>query len=338
MPKNKSQLPLIFRLLSITAVFLLAPQTSAPAQNSERPVAQDSQASGANSSTPNANTLSAQQQQFGIPRAYKRQQQQQQQKQKQKQYRHGTHGRGVAGQPQRFRSLVITVPQQPQRGRTIVTTVPQQPQRGRTITTRPGEERRAPRVEVARPGECAICGRAGSCEIWLGSVYRSPVPFDGHGGFYIGLTYYWPQGCFQISRPYCHGITPDGCALSWQEVELVGGGTVAQCVQLCPRPGVAPPVAACPPCVSPAVVPGVCTVDIFAETNFAGDTDEFHENKPTLGDWDRDISSIQVKAGTWDFFTEPDYKGEVMRLNPGEYRELGAKWDNQIGSFMCVDQ
>jgi Beta/Gamma crystallin len=171
-----------------------------------------------------------------------------------------------------------------------------------------------------------------------------PVPFDGRRGFYIGPTYYWPQGCFRISHPYCHGLTPDGCTLSWQDVELEGGGTVAQCVQLCPRVGVAAPipppaVAACPPCLSPAAVPvGACTVDIFAEPNFAGESDEFDENRPTLGDWDEAISSIEVKAGTWDFFMEPDYKGEVMRLTPGEYRDLGAKWNNKIGSFMCIDQ
>jgi hypothetical protein len=111
----------------------------------------------------------------------------------------------------------------------------------------------------------------------------------------------------------------------------VGGGTVAACVQLCPRVGVAPPIpppaeASCPPCVSPAAVPvGACTVDIFAEPNFAGDSDEFDENKRTLGDWDDAISSIEVKAGTWDFFTEPDYKGEVMRLTPGEYTAISTR-------------
>jgi hypothetical protein len=79
-------------------------------------------------------------------------------------------------------------------------------------------------------------------------------------------------------------------------------------------------------------------LDIFAEPNFAGKSDETDEDQPGLGDWDNAISSIEVKAGTWDFFTEPDFKGEVMRLPPGKYGTLAETFSKHIGSFLCNDR
>ena len=166
------------------------------------------------------------------------------------------------------------------------------------------------------------------------------VPFGVLGGIYIGETYYWPYGYVEIARPYCTGITEDGCTLRWEEVQTEDGGTIPQCVQLCPRPGVAAPVP--PPAVAepaPAVAPaGACLLDIFADPGFAGKSDETDENQSELGEWDNAISSIEVKSGTWDFFTEPDFKGEVMRLPPGKYPDLGATFTKHIGSIMCLDR
>ena len=66
--------------------------------------------------------------------------------------------------------------------------------------------------------------------------------------------------------------------------------------------------------------------------------DCFDVDQPRLADngWKNEISSIQVKAGTWDFFSEDEFAGENMRLAPGPYPELGPQWTKHIGSFMCV--
>ena len=79
-------------------------------------------------------------------------------------------------------------------------------------------------------------------------------------------------------------------------------------------------------------------LDIFADPNLAGKSDETDEDQPALGDWDNAISSVEVKSGSWDFFTEPDFKGEVMRLPPGKYPGLGPTFTKHIGSFMCLDR
>jgi len=78
-------------------------------------------------------------------------------------------------------------------------------------------------------------------------------------------------------------------------------------------------------------------VDIFSEPNFAGETDETDENQPDLGEWDKIIASIEVKSGTWDFFTEPDFKGDALRLAPGKYPTLTGTFNKKIGSFLCLD-
>jgi hypothetical protein len=60
------------------------------------------------------------------------------------------------------------------------------------------------------------------------------------------------------------------------------------------------------------------------------------EDQPRLSEagWKNEIASVQVKAGTWDFFAEDDFGGEAMRLPPGTYADLGP-WTKKVGSFMC---
>ena len=42
-----------------------------------------------------------------------------------------------------------------------------------------------------------------------------------------------------------------------------------------------------------------------------------------------------MKSGTWDFYSEPDYGGQMVRLSPGQYANLEG-WDKEISSFMCT--
>jgi hypothetical protein len=45
---------------------------------------------------------------------------------------------------------------------------------------------------------------------------------------------------------------------------------------------------------------------------------------------------VQVRSGTWDFFSDQQFTGETMRLAPGSYADLGPQWTKRAGSFMCV--
>jgi len=120
-------------------------------------------------------------------------------------------------------------------------------------------------------------------------------------------------------------------------------------VQYCPKRIVdaAPPVTgstdvAPAAAVSLAEVPpqprGQCDIVIYAEPGLKGLAAPTSEDQPTLleAGWKNEIGSIEVKQGTWDFFTDDNYSGSTMRLAPGSYGQLGADWFKKIGSFSCT--
>jgi hypothetical protein len=179
----------------------------------------------------------------------------------------------------------------------------------------------------------------GPHKLWWHGGWKTFVPFTALSVALIGGAYYWPDAYVSVARPYCGGLTPDGCQLNWQEVPFDGGGSEWQCVAYCPRPGVAPPARAAALVVAPpAPAGGRCELAIFAEPKFAGLNAQSDVDQPKLVDagWKNEISSVQVKSGTWDFFSEDEYAGENMRLAPGPYPDLGPQWTKRIGSFMCV--
>src|SRR6185312_4014128 len=120
--------------------------------------------------------------------------------------------------------------------------------------------------------------------------------------------------------------TPDGCRLNWQRVDFEGGDSEWQCVQYCPRPGMPPP-ARTVALVSPPPMPqaGACEVAIFSEPGFGGTNATSADEQPDLGElgWANQVASLRVMSGTWDFFSEPGFTGEVVRYGPGEYPDLG---------------
>jgi hypothetical protein len=103
------------------------------------------------------------------------------------------------------------------------------------------------------------------------------------------------------------------------------------------RPGLPPPrtVALVAP---PPMTQGACEISIYSEPNFGGTNATATDEQPTLSEigWQNQIASVQVKSGTWDFFSDQQFTGETMRLAPGSYADLGPQWTKHAGSFMCV--
>jgi hypothetical protein len=148
---------------------------------------------------------------------------------------------------------------------------------------------------------------------------------------------YYPVAYAAVPRPACYGATENGCALEWMDVATEEGERAAQCVQYCPR-GVRPTVAAvsgAPP-QPMAAERGRCELSGYSEPGFAGGTFKTGESYPDLYEWSRQIASLRIVAGTWDFYSDENYGGDVLQFDPGEYPDLGEQWNYQISSFMCT--
>ena len=174
--------------------------------------------------------------------------------------------------------------------------------------------------------------------LWLGGHRRFFVPVGLLGVALIGGSYWYPDGYVSMEGPACTGFTPDGCQLHWRMVDFEDGGGEPQCVQYCPQAGPPPAQVATLPPPPAFAADGTCQLTIFAEPNFAGASAPTGDGQPNLSQtgWLNEISSIQVQAGTWDFFTEENFGGESMRLSAGPYPILAPEWSKRIGSFMCV--
>jgi Beta/Gamma crystallin len=177
--------------------------------------------------------------------------------------------------------------------------------------------------------------------VWWGGYRRAFVPLAVLGIVAIGGSYWYPDGYVSVAQPYCTGLTPDGCQLTWRMVDFEGGGEAPQCVQYCPQVGPPPApsqLAALPPPPPPAPANGTCQMTIFAEPNFAGAAAPTSDAQAQLGEagWLNEISSIQVQSGEWEFYPEENFGGVSMRLDPGDYPSLAPEWTKRIGSFQCV--
>ena len=175
--------------------------------------------------------------------------------------------------------------------------------------------------------------------LWWGGRWRVFAPVAALGVVAIGGAYFYPDAYLAVSRPYCDGLSPNGCQLNWQRVAFADGGDEWQCVQYCPRQGaIAPPKTVALVAPPPMPQQGSCEITIYPEQNFAGTAVTTSDEQPALSEsgWQNQIASIQVKAGTWDLFSDEEFTGETLRLQPGQYADLGPEWTKKSGSFMCV--
>ena len=105
----------------------------------------------------------------------------------------------------------------------------------------------APRASkhVASAGKIRGAGRAKirgrNFSVWRGghrvrhnNGWRTFAGLSVLGAIAIGSDEYYPYAYLSASEPYCDGLTDDGCALRWTEVQTIEGDVVDQCVAYCP--------------------------------------------------------------------------------------------------------
>ena len=80
-----------------------------------------------------------------------------------------------------------------------------------------------------------------------------------------------------------------------------------------------------------------CDLAVYLDGDYSGEVWRTTEDQPSLGaHWSKQISSVIVVSGIWDFYWDPSYRGEVITLPPGAYHSIGDHWNDQISSFRCV--
>ena len=204
--------------------------------------------------------------------------------------------------------------------------------------------------------------------IFVNNGWRTFVPLIALGTFIYGAETYYADGYVSMPEPVCDGFTEDGTRLRWMAVPTEDGGSEFQCVAYSTQRNRAvseivipdePPVAEAPVPVpvTPAETTGVgpsntplaavpapgpapatgCELLIYSEANFKGLSAPADADQPGLGEsgWQNEIASLEIKSGTWDFYSDEEYGGEMMRLGAGTYPTLDPKWSKHIGSFMC---
>ncbi|MCC7348219.1 MAG: beta/gamma crystallin family protein [Variibacter sp.] len=173
--------------------------------------------------------------------------------------------------------------------------------------------------------------------IFWGGVLHRLLAVDELEPVYFGTEPYYGYGYVAAPRPYCTGVSEEGCALAWRDVRAEDGTVVPQCVQYCRR-GVTPSVvSAAQQAPPPSGNEQGCEMKGFAEPNLQGQSFTTGDNYPAMDEWKQQVQSLQVVSGTWDFYSDDNYGGEVIRLGPGAYRTLGENWTSAISSFMCSE-
>jgi hypothetical protein len=80
-----------------------------------------------------------------------------------------------------------------------------------------------------------------------------------------------------------------------------------------------------------------CEVAVYWDNLYGGEVWRTIDDQPSPpGRWTKQISSIIVVSGIWDFYWDGNFKGEVITFPPGAYPYVGDHWNDKISSFRCV--
>ena len=145
--------------------------------------------------------------------------------------------------------------------------------------------------------------KSGPKKIWWGGGWKTFVPLTALGVVVLGGAYYYPDAYLTLARPYCAGVTPDGCRLNWQRIDFEDGDGEWQCVQYCRRrAGLPPPPRTVALIAPPPMAQGTCEMAIFSEPNFGGTNATATDEQPN---------------------SERERLAEPDRFGAGEVRDLG---------------
>ncbi len=80
-----------------------------------------------------------------------------------------------------------------------------------------------------------------------------------------------------------------------------------------------------------------CDLTAYEHTNYRGESLRLRQDVPVVEPrWNDRISSVIIRAGTWEVFEHIEYGGARTRLRPGRYSWVGAQLDDQISSLRCL--
>lgn len=80
-----------------------------------------------------------------------------------------------------------------------------------------------------------------------------------------------------------------------------------------------------------------CDVAVYWDNLYGGEVWRTTQDQPSPpARWTKQISSIIVVDGIWDFYWDGNFKGEVITFPPGAYPYVGDHWNDKISSFRCV--
>jgi hypothetical protein len=87
---------------------------------------------------------------------------------------------------------------------------------------------------------------------------------------------------------------------------------------------------------------GGANITLFQDINFGGSSASTEVGPvgygvPYIGDaWNDQASGVAVDEGTWEFYTDSDYRGDKFIVPAGSYGWLGNFFNDKISSFRRV--
>lgn len=87
-----------------------------------------------------------------------------------------------------------------------------------------------------------------------------------------------------------------------------------------------------------AAIQGGAAIEFFEDVNFGKTTSGvITSDLPYVGDfWNDKISSVKVYSGQWQLWTDANYSGNVLTLDPGEYSSFAPNTNDVFSSIKAT--